>query len=492
VRIWDPNTGEFLYPLNLEHNDPIFAVALSSDGRSLAMGAGTGIIELWDTTTRKRLHTLRGHGERVYGLSFSRNGDRLASASVDRTVRLWDLPARQEVLQLRGHTDGCQDLAFSPDGWRLASASWDGTIRFWDATPLTGNEGQEVHTFEHTRPVCSVAISCDGTRIASGDQGGMMIVRDAATGRVTQQHSEITDVVFSVAFSPDGRRVAAVGQDGVAPTPWVLRVWDAQTGQSVPPLLREPVEMRSPAYSPDGRLLALGLQDGTVKLVDAKTGQEIGIVDKCHREIFEYTGFTFRPDGRQLASLGSEGTLVVRDATPMYQSLRGWRPWLPVLQTAGSAPLPLAAAVELAVWSETSWPQPLFTLRRPEHPLSSVAYSPDSRRLLTASADGQLTFWDVEAGNEIPNVWGRFGGEHFPGETWATFSPDGRWVVTICTDCSVRVRDATTLKLIKTFRGHRGPVWCLAVSPDGKFLVTGSADKTVKVWDLTHLDSQYK
>jgi WD40 repeat protein len=52
--------------------------------------------------------------------------------------------------------------------------------------------------------------------------------------------------------------------------------------------------------------------------------------------------------------------------------------------------------------------------------------------------------------------------------------------------------DATTLELIHTFRGHVGPIRCLAVSPDGRFLATGSTDKTVKTWDLKHLEKQTK
>jgi WD40 repeat protein len=69
----------------------------------------------------------------------------------------------------------------------------------------------------------------------------------------------------------------------------------------------------------------------------------------------------------------------------------------------------------------------------------------------------------------------------------ATFSADGRRILSAGGDCTVRVWDATTLEPIHTFRGHRGPIRCLAISSDGKFLVSGSTDRTVKVWDLTQL-----
>src|SRR5262249_39703907 len=148
---------------------------------------------------------------------------------------------------------------------------------------------------------------------------------------------------------------------------------------------------------------------------------------------------------------------------------------------------PLGAAAQLAVWSATNGPHrphPLFTLRKPEHPLVSVAYNPDGHRLVTASSDGWLTLWEAETGKEIVTVPGPFGSA----QSSLAVSPDGRWVIRASWDCAVRVWDATTLKLIKTFRGHRRPIAGLAVSRDGKLLVTGSDDKTVKVWDLTHLD----
>jgi WD40 repeat protein/tRNA A-37 threonylcarbamoyl transferase component Bud32 len=446
VQIWDARAGRRLAKLG-GHIHSVGGLAFSPDGRRLAAGYFDRLIDIWDPTTGKRLHSLSGHTGLVLGLAFSRDG-RLASSSEDRTVRLWDLPTGQEVLLLRGHTDACQGLAFSPDGRLLASASRDRTIRLWDATPLTVNEGQERLTFrEHTNEVWNVAISPNGTQIASAGLDPTVYVWDATTGQVAWTSTEITSAVFGVAFSPDGRLLAAVGAQASGPKPFVVKVWDAHTGQEALTIPAPPKAIFTVGFSPDGRWLALGSNDGTVRLWDAGTGHEIGLVGQ---HAYEVRGLAFRHDGRRLASASSDGTVKIWDMTPGHASLQ--------------------------------------TLQRSDAAVWGVAFHPDGRRLVTVSSDDQLTLWDAEAGQPIRQVGGQFSGQGLS----VAFSPNGRWVACSAQDCTVKAWDATTLELLHTFRGHRGPIRCLAVSGDGKFLVTGSADQTVKVWDLTRLDTKLK
>jgi len=90
--------------------------------------------KLDQSVTRHEARTLRGHEHIVSAIAVSTDGKTLASGSVDNTVKLWDVASGQNLATLKEHGDAIWSVAFSPDGKTLASAGRDKTIRPWETS----------------------------------------------------------------------------------------------------------------------------------------------------------------------------------------------------------------------------------------------------------------------------------------------------------------------------------------------------------------------
>jgi hypothetical protein len=131
------------------------------------------------------------------------------------------------------------------------------------------------------------------------------------------------------------------------------------------------------------------------------------------------------------------------------------------------------------VW-DASTGQDLLTLKGHTNGVSSVAFSPDGRRIASGSFDRTVKVWDAKTGQGLLTLQ-----RHTDSVVDVAFSPDGRRIASGSHDQTVKVWDASTGQDLLTLKGHTNGVRSVAYSPDGRLLASGSEDKTVKVWDAS-------
>jgi len=368
-------------------------------------------------------------GRWLAGVSAISHGDARDSAA-GRPVQVWDMATGLEAFTLlmkgpSGWRDNIWILAWSPECRRLAALGADGTVQIWDVNTrtelltLTGTFTPETLIKKFT----TLAWCGDGERLASATQGGQVKVWEAATGKeiLTLPGDPDARAWDWAVWSPDGRQLASSGSAGT-------KFWDATPGREI----RTLKGYRIQSWSPDGRRLYAFGGDGSAKLVDAATLQEIpspAVGDTAHPP-------TWSPDGRQLAAATGNTTIKVWDAATGKESL--------VLRGRGAG---------ACVWN------------------------PDSRRLASAGSGG-VTVWDTGPGYEDVSLNG-----HTGEVTRAVWSPDGRHVASASRDRTLRVWDVATAKQTRTLDGSTEELLAVAWSGDGSSLASMDWTGVVKVWD---------
>ncbi|HNU39287.1 MAG TPA: WD40 repeat domain-containing protein [Methanothrix sp.] len=109
--------------------------------------------------------------------------------------------------------------------------------------------------------------------------------------------------------------------------------------------------------------------------------------------------------------------------------------------------------------------------------VNAVAFSPDGRKVATASYDNTARLWDVETGKQIQRL------EHDGSVYGVAFSPDGKKLATASSDSSARLWDVRTGKQLQRLE-HDRSVNAVAFSPDGQKLATASSDSSARLWDV--------
>ncbi|MBC8869737.1 MAG: protein kinase [Planctomycetes bacterium] len=529
ARLWQVGPGT-AKNRTLDCEGPLTAVVFSPDAKTLLTGSLQGPARLWDAQTEKPIGPPLQHRGLVAAAVFSADERIVVTSTLPfvglekgaRVAQLWNGRTGEAVGPPLEHRGVVTAVEFSPDGKTVltaatilaqAGSSIGGTIhraRLWDVA--TGQPASP--PLEHQGLVGAVAFSTDGKTVLTvssgqrraGDWNSPPVLApelrrwDAATGKpigVAWQYHHPDLASGTLAFSADRRKV-------LARTKFDARLLDVATGEPLGPAIQHPVGHSVIALSPDAKTVLTGGRDQTARLWVAATGKALIPPLKHPGPV---TAVAFSPDGKTVLTAnegydrsGEIGEVRLWESEtgkplhpPLKQEGRIWRtafsPDGKTVLTGGQGGFPPGAVgiprKGLARLWNVETGQALHPPFEHKRAVVAVAFSPDGKTVITASADKTAQLWVVATGKPLGDPL-----EHQGKLKVVAFSPDAGTVITGAECPMKRLAEARAWEVATgkpiglTFEHEEDAIRALAVSPDGRIVLTGTERNKAHLWQV--------
>ncbi|MGC2631488.1 MAG: caspase family protein [Rhodomicrobium sp.] len=465
IRIWDWQTGKTVRAIRGQsgpgQEGKIFAMALSPDGRWLAVGGflahghgvndeAVGDIRLYDFASGQVQALLKGHRDAVFALAFSADGKKLISGGGDSNAILWDVETQKPLHRLQGHRGQVYAVGFMPDGVRAVTGSYDKTLRLWSVA----NGALIKEMAGHREKVQSLAISPVDSSIASGDVSGEIRLWDGNSGAFEKVLAKQGGVVGFLRFSPDGSSLlSACGYTGCSDT---QRIFNIVSGKELTAYAKHGNTVLASAFSPNGSLVATGGGEKfPIHVWDPKTGETKAVLEGTGQRGW---AVGFSADGRSIAWGSTQHASDINNRGPLEMTFH-----LPGANAPMAEPKPLTSQ-EGWVRAKASFGDLSLRHRKGGN------YGYDA--ILDVLKDGKPSGVSIE--RDVTSGLGFYS---------YTFVPDGQSIISGGGTGEITAYGLDGKKMGE-FTGHEAVVWAVAASPDGRYLLSGSSDQTVRLWNL--------
>ncbi|MGH9838092.1 MAG: AAA-like domain-containing protein [Blastocatellia bacterium] len=456
------------------HDAALTSLAVSPDGRHVVTADNIGEMRFITVGAGPGIQVKSGGksgraGLRVSNVALARDGRRVASIARDE-IELWEFATGRLLASFK--VDESELALFSPDGRQLFVSTSKGRMLVWDIDARRIIREWDAHTTQ----IRAAAFSPDGRRLATGSEDRTVKLWDAAGGEALAVIRGHGGGISSIAWSSDNKLIATAGADGL------VKVWDVEDAiRAGAVFVGAGVKYLATAFNGKGELFALGVTaDERPKLLGARLEREFQAQDGGRRRLLFAA---FSPDAKWVAA-GGEGRIVTIWDTESGEKRASL--------AAGLGPENVYAADfspdgkwlafiyddhTLKGWNTKTW-QEDFSFEFKQELSYRVVFSPDSKRIAAARADGRVSIRTIGATGEMILEG------HTNKVRTIAFSPDGAIVATSGDDNTIRLWDARTGAPLKS-PGQIGLVRRIAFSPDGRRLVTGNTEGAVKIWEVT-------
>jgi WD40 repeat protein len=373
---------------------------------------------------------------------------------------------------LAGHKGRLMDLAYSPDGRLIVTASDDGTARLWNAH--TGTALPPI--LEHGARVSSAAFDAHGAHVLTMADDGWAHVWQASSGKeITKWRAEAPSARVAE-FSPAGGLIATAGRRNSPVRMWT---WDGATAPVPAPvstLGEEGAEWRaaitSLAFDPAGTLLITTAWDQPTRIWSTRTGKliyELASSSTGHASEEAVLYAKFSPDGRRVVTAARDGKARIWElpAAPFSTT--------PILHCDGANCMTLPAELEGRLNL-----RPMLTLKVSVEQVSFADFDPTGERVITASSDGTVRFWDASSGEMLRLLQGPAEGTGF--RALAAVRPDGLQLLTSFSEKLAHLWAVATGPEMPVMMKLPGKATALAASEDDHRLAV-AVDGTISVYD---------